>query len=272
MRVYRGLLSVFRIAVCGYLVVVVVLYAFQRHLLYHPDRTLRPPAELGLADAAVEHVKTADGEDIMVWWIPPGAPKKPAFLYLHGNGGNLSYRHDRFARLAADGSAVMAVSWRGYAGSTGKPTEEGLMLDARTAYELLRSRVEPSRIVLVGESLGAGVAVKLAAEVPVAALILDSGYSSILDVASDKFPWIPVRWLLWDGYRSDLAAASVSVPVFQVHCIDDPVIPIEFGRRLNALLPRHAGLIEIPGRCHPVPAAAFDAVLEQFTAGTAPPD
>ncbi len=94
MRVYRGLLSVFRIAVCGYLVVLVGLYAFQRHLLYHPDRTLRPPAEFGLADAAVEHIKTADGEDIMVWWIPPGAPEKPAFLYLHGNGGNLSYRHE----------------------------------------------------------------------------------------------------------------------------------------------------------------------------------
>jgi len=101
----------------------------------------------------------------------------------------------------------------------------------------------------------------------VAAVILDSGYSSILDVASDSFPWMPVRWLLWDAYRADLAAPSVSVPVFQVHCIDDPVIPIKFGRQLNALFPRHAGLVEIPGRCHPVPAAAFDAVLKQFAAG-----
>jgi uncharacterized protein len=267
MRVYRGLLSVFWIAVGGYLVLMVGLYAFQRDLLYHPDRTVRPPAELGLAGAAVEHVKTADGEDIMVWWIPPSAPEKPAFLYFHGNGGNLSYRPNRFARLVADGSGVMAVSWRGYAGSTGEPSEEGLMLDAKAAYEVLRSRVGASRIVLVGESLGTGVAVKLAAEVPVAALILDSGYSSMLDVASDTFPWMPARWLLWDAYRADLAAASVSVPVLQVHCIDDPVIPIEFGRQLNALFPRHAELIEIPGRCHPVPAAAFDAVLEQFAAG-----
>jgi uncharacterized protein len=267
MRVYRGLLSMFWIAVCGYLVLLVGLYAFQRHLLYHPDRTVRPPAEFGLADAAVEHIKTADGEDIMVWWIPPSAPEKPTFLYFHGNGGNLSYRPNRFARLAADGSGVMAVSWRGYAGSTGEPSEEGLMLDAKATYKVLRSRVEPSRIVLVGESLGTGLAVKLAADVPVAALILDSGYSSMLDVASDKFPWTPARWLLRDAYRADLAAPSVSVPVFQVHCIDDPVIPIEFGRQLNALFPRHAGLIEIPSRCHPVPAAAFDAVLEQFAAG-----
>lgn len=267
MRACRGLLSALWIAVCGYLVVLVGLYAFQRDLLYQPDRTVLPPAEFGLAGAAVEHIKTADGEDIMVWWIPPSAPEKPTFLYLHGNGGNLSYRPNRFARLAADESGVMAVSWRGYAGSTGKPTEEGLMLDAKAAYEVLRSRVEPSRIVLVGESLGTGIAVKLAAEVPVSAVILDSGYSSILDVASDKFPWIPARWLLWDAYRADLAAPSVSVPVFQVHCIDDPVIPIKFGRQLNALFPRHAGIIEIPGRCHPVPAAAFDAVLEQFAAG-----
>jgi pimeloyl-ACP methyl ester carboxylesterase len=267
MRVYRGLLQVFRIAVCGYLVILVGLCACQRQLLYRPDATIVPPTQLGLADAAVERTRTADGEDIMVWWIPPGAAKKPAFLYLHGNGGNLSYRSDRFARLAEDGSGVMAVSWRGYAGSTGKPTEQGLMLDARAAYALLRSRVEPSRIVLVGESLGTGIAVKLAAEAPVAALILDSGYSSILDVAAAKFPWLPVRWMLWDEYRADLAAPSVSVPVFQVHCIDDPVIPIEFGRRLNALFPRHAGLIEVPGRCHPVPARAFDAVLDRFKAG-----
>lgn len=267
MRLYRGLLSVFRIAVCGYLAILVGLCACQRQLLYRPDSTIVPPTQLGLADAAVEHIKTADGEDIMVWWIPPRAAEKPAFLYLHGNGGNLSYRPNRFARLAADGSSVMAVSWRGYAGSTGEPSEEGLMLDAEAAYEVLRSRVAASRIVLVGESLGTGVAVKLAAKVPVAAVILDSGYSSILAVASDKFPWIPARWLLWDAYRADLAAPSVSVPVFQVHCIDDPVIPIEFGRQLNALFPRHAGLIEVPGRCHPVPAAAFEAVLEQFAAG-----
>jgi pimeloyl-ACP methyl ester carboxylesterase len=124
--------------------------------------------------------------------------------------------------------------------------------------------------VLVGESLGTGVAVMLAAEVPVAAVILDSGYSSITDVAADKFPWLPVRLLIQDEFRADLAAGKVRVPVFQVHCTSDPVIPIVFARRLHDLFPVHGDLIEVPGECHPVPASGFAAVVTQFR--TATPD
>ena len=146
------------------------------------------------------------------------------------------------------------------------------MTDARTAYAAVRSRVGPERIVLVGESLGAGVAVMLAAEVPVAAVILDSGYSSIADVAASKFPWLPARLLIRDSFRADLAAAKVAVPVFQVHCVDDPVIPLAFGRRLHDLFPNRGALIEAPGGCHPVAASGFESVLAQFKAATAPSD
>jgi uncharacterized protein len=128
----------------------------------------------------------------------------------------------------------------------------------------VRTRVDQDRIVLVGESLGTGVAVMLAADVPVAAVILDSGYSSISDVAVDKFPWLPVRLLIRDEFRADLAAGTVQVPVFQVHCVDDPVIPLIFARRLHELFPDHRGLIEVPGKCHPVFASGFEAVLKQF--------
>ncbi|NJM91481.1 MAG: hypothetical protein HC861_01320 [Rhodospirillaceae bacterium] len=126
--------------------------------------------------------------------------------------------------------------------------------------------------MLVGESLGTGVAVMLAAEVPVAAVILDSGYSSISDVAASKFPWLPVRLLMRDPFRADLAAGNVRVPVFQVHCMDDPVIPLTFGRRLHDLLPVHSDLIEVPGKCHPVSVSGFEAVLAQFKEAMARPD
>jgi pimeloyl-ACP methyl ester carboxylesterase len=142
------------------------------------------------------------------------------------------------------------------------------MMDARAAYDAMRARVGQDRIVLVGESLGTGVAVMLAAEVPVAAVILDSGYSSIADVAADKFPWLPVRLLMRDAFRADLAAAKVAAPVFQVHCVDDPVIPLAFGRRLHELFPNHGDLIELPGACHPAAASGFEAVLKQFQAET----
>lgn len=260
------------VALCFYLAICAAMFGFQRALLYHPDTSLADPVAVDLKGAAIEHLKTADGETLVAWWIAPRAPDKPVYLYFHGNGGNLTYRPNRFRLLSADGSGVMALSWRGYGGSTGSPTEDGLMTDARTAYAAVRSRVGPERIVLVGESLGAGVAVMLAAEVPVAALILDSGYSSIADVAASKFPWLPVRLLIRDAFRADLVAAKVAVPVFQVHCVDDPVIPLAFGRRLHDLFPNRGDLIEVSGGCHPVTASGFEAVVKQFQAETTSSD
>jgi pimeloyl-ACP methyl ester carboxylesterase len=146
------------------------------------------------------------------------------------------------------------------------------MGDAHAAYAVVRSRVEAARIVLVGESLGTGVAVKLAAEVPVAAVILDSGYSAISDVAASRFPWLPVRLLLQDEFRADLAAVNIHVPVFQVHCMSDPVIPLIFARRLHQLFPIHSALIELPDACHPVSALGFEVVLKQFRAEMLWPD
>ena len=263
-RTYRRSIRLLLVVVCGYLAISAALFGCQRALLYHPDTSLADPVDVDLPSAALEHLKTPDGEDLVVWWIPPRAPDKPVYLYFHGNGGNLTYRPNRFRLLSEDGAGVMAVSWRGYGGSTGSPTEDGLMTDARAAYESLRARVGQERIVLVGELLGTGVAVMLAAEVPVAAVILDSGYSSISDVAASKFPWLPVRLLMRDPFRADLAAGNVRVPVFQVHCVDDPVIPLTFGRRLHQLFPIHGDLIEVPGECHPVSASGFEAVLTQF--------
>ena len=265
-------LRFFAMVAGGYLAICAAMFGFQRALLYHPDTTLADPAAINLHGAALEHLKTPDGENLVAWWIAPRTPGQPVYLYFHGNGGNLAYRPNRFRLLAADGAGVMALSWRGYGGSTGSPTEQGLMADARAAYAAVRSRVSPERIVLVGESLGAGVAVMLAAEVPVAAVILDSGYSSIADVASSKFPWLPVRLLIRDAFRADLAAARVAAPVFQVHCTDDPVIPLTFGRRLHDLLPNSGELIEVPGACHPVTASGLETVVKQFQAATNPSD
>jgi pimeloyl-ACP methyl ester carboxylesterase len=106
----------------------------------------------------------------------------------------------------------------------------------------------------------------------VAAVILDSGYSAISDVAASKFPWLPVRLLLQDEFRADLAAGNIHVPVFQVHCVSDPVIPLTFAHRLHQLFPIHSDLIEVPDACHPVSASGFEAVLTQFKIGMVWPD
>lgn len=250
-----------------YLLLCGVMYALQSTLQYRPDPSPMDPTAVRLPQLQARTLATPDGERIVTWWLPPGRADAPVFLYLHGNGANLGARDRRLSRLAEDGAGVLAVSWRGYGGSTGRPHEAGLLTDARTAYRTLTARVDPGRIVIFGESLGTTVAVMLAAEVPVAALVLDSSFASALDVAQHRYPWLPVRWLLRDTYRADLAAPRVPVPVLQIHCRDDPVTPLASALRLQALLPGRQPLELVDGRCHTPRIAGFEPALRRFVAG-----
>ena len=130
-------------------------------------------------------------------------------LYFHGNGGALRYRVDRFRALTAQGDGLVALSYRGYAGSTGSPTEPGILNDARAAYDFAVARYPADRLVLWGESLGSGVAVALAAERPVARIVLEAPFLSAADVAAGAYPFVPVYWLMKDQFRSDLRIDKV---------------------------------------------------------------
>lgn len=249
-----------------YLVLCLALFAGQRALQYRPDTSLADPAAAGLSRVQAETLATPDGESLVAWWSPPRHDTSPVYLYLHGNGAHLGARSHRFALLTAGGAGLLAPSWRGYGGSSGRPHEAGLLTDARTAYRALAARVDPARIVIFGESLGTTVAVMLAAEVPVAALVLDSSFASALDVARGAYPWLPVRWMLHDTYRADLAAPRVAAPALQVHCRDDPVTPLASAQRLHALLPGRQPLVLIEGRCHTPALAEFEPALSRFVA------
>jgi pimeloyl-ACP methyl ester carboxylesterase len=248
------------VLLCGF------MYAMQSTLQYRPDPSPMDPAAVRLPQFRAETLATPDGERIVAWWLPPAHHTDPVYLYLHGNGANLATRDRRLARLTEGGAGLLAVSWRGYGGSSGRPHEAGLLTDARTAYRTLASRVDPARIVIFGESLGTTVAVMLAAEVPVAALVLDSSFASALDVAQGRYPWLPVRWMLRDPYRADLAAPRVPVPVLQIHCRDDPVTPLASAQRLQALLPGRRPLVMVDGRCHTPRIAEFEPALRRFVA------
>src|SRR5262249_25908496 len=150
-------------------------------------------------------------------------------------GEIVAWRAERHRALIADGTGLIALSYRGYMGSTGTPTEEGLHRDAEAAYAFAVARYAPERIVLWGHSLGTGVALKLASEKPVGKVILEAPYSSTVDVAAGLFPYVPVRWLMKDQFRSDLWIASVKAPVLIMHGGQDDVISIRFGERLFAL-------------------------------------
>ena len=123
----------------------------------------------------------------------------------------------------------MALSYRGYAGSTGRPTEAGLIADARAAYDFAVKRYGAERIVLWGESLGTGVSLALAAERPVARVVLEAPFLSAVDIAAGVYPYVPVRWLMKDQFRSDLRVAKVTAPVLVLHGDRDNVVPISSG-------------------------------------------
>ena len=248
----------------AYLAACAAMFFFQHRLQFRPNPSPMDLAAANLPDARAETLDTADGERIVVWWQPPRDATAPVYLYLPGNGANLMSRDGRLRRLAQSGAGFMAVSWRGYGGSSGRPSEAGLMTDARTAYAALAQRADPSRIVVFGESLGTTVAVLLAAERPAAALVLDSSFASVQDVAESRYWWLPVRWLITDPFRADLAAPQVRVPVLQVHCRDDPVTPIDSARRLNALLPQRRPIATVEDRCHTPSLARFDAWVRDF--------
>ncbi len=238
------------IAAIVYAVVLVAVTVLQRSLLYFPRTSPMSASEAGLAKAQELKVETADGETLVTWYIP-AATGKPLLLYFHGNAGSLIERVPRFAALTANGNGLLAISYRGYFGSTGRPTEAGLHQDADAAYRKATALgYDASRIVAVGESLGTGVAVALAASKPVAAVILDSPYTSTVDVAAAKYWMFPVRYLMWDRFRSDRLIDKIHVPLLIAHGAGDGIIPLRFGARLFALANEPKTFIEVPGAGH----------------------
>ena len=167
-------------------IVLALAYFSQRSMMYFPPRLEEPPEVDGPAIEVIS-LTTADGERLVAWHLPP-TDGKPVMLFFGGNGDGLSLQKDRWRRVADARVGFLAVAYRGYSGSTGKPSERGLHEDARTAYRWLRARYPADRIVIHGFSLGTGVAVRLAAEQPARAVILEAPFTAAVDVAGSRAP------------------------------------------------------------------------------------
>ncbi|HEY6255932.1 MAG TPA: alpha/beta hydrolase [Xanthobacteraceae bacterium] len=233
----------------GYFGVAALLYVVQRALMYFPDTGRIPPVAAGLPGAEAILLDTADGERVVAWHVPPRG-ERPVVLYLHGNGGALSHRAERFRALTADGTGLVAIDYRGYGGSTGRPTEAGLLIDAKTAYAFATARYPRDRIAVWGESLGTGVAVALAAERPAGRVVLEAPFTSAVDLAARQYPFVPVRWLMKDQFRSDLRVASIAAPLLVLHGGRDPIVPIAHGERLFGLAREPKRIMRFPQGGH----------------------
>jgi fermentation-respiration switch protein FrsA (DUF1100 family) len=226
-----------------------LLFVAQRALLFPAGRERTTAAQARLSGFEDVTLTTADGERIVGWFKAP-EPGRAAILYFHGNGGSLADRRDRARLLTQDGRGLLIVSYRGYSGSTGSPTETGLREDARTAYDWLAGHVAPERIVLYGESLGTGVAVRLATERSVAGVVLEAPYSSTADVARVGYWFVPVDWLMRDQFRSVDIIHAVKAPLLVLHGERDAVIPIALGERLYAAAREPKRFVRLPGVDH----------------------
>jgi fermentation-respiration switch protein FrsA (DUF1100 family) len=266
MTVLKWLLIVVSV---GYVGGLVALFLLQRSLLFPIPSTMRTaPAAVGFPLAEEHLLTTADGEKVIVWHVP-ARPGHPVVLYFHGNGDFLAGFFGRFRNVLADGTGIVALSYRGYAGSSGKPSEQGLLQDAAAAYAFTMARYDADQIVAWGFSLGSGVAVALAAEQPVGKLILEASYTSIADVAAAVFPIFPIRLVMRDPFHSDERIARVKVPLLIMHGGRDPTIPIGFGERLFALAHEPKQFVRFPeGGHNDLDAYGAMATARQFI-GTA---
>lgn len=226
-----GLLLAFYAGVLGY------MYANQTRLIFDTSDSggLAAPAALAIPGGIRLTIATADGERLAGWYLAPVSPDAPVFLFLHGKGGGLHRKIWRWQRIQRHGAGVLAISYRGFVGSTGSPSETGLYEDARAAYQWLRARHQPEQIVLHGLSLGTGVAARLATEVQARAVILEAPYTAISDVAAERYPYLPVHALIAHPFRTRDIIHELKMPVMIAHGDRDSVIPVEHGKALFSL-------------------------------------
>jgi uncharacterized protein len=218
--------------VAVYVAICAGAYFGNRSFMYFPDPTRVAPAAAGLDDVKEVEIAGADGVTLVAWHAPAKG-NRPTILYFHGNGANAANRASKIETMREEGFGVLYLNNRGYGGSGGRPTEEDNVADAIAAYDHLAGLGVPKgTIIAYGESLGSGQAVRLAAERPVAAVVLEAPLTSTVDVARSIYFWLPLGLLITDKYDNEHNIRFITAPVLILHGEQDGVIPAEMGRRI----------------------------------------
>ncbi len=231
-----------RAVLLGLLLLVLLVRMFEERLVFFPDRYATNEWDPGRMGVEVEDVffTTSDGVRLHAWWAPPPSGQalgtSLTILYFHGNAGNLTNRIENIAFLRQLPANVLAVDYRGYGKSEGRPTEAGVYLDAQAAYDYLfhERGVVPDHLVVLGQSLGVAVAVDLAWKRPVAGLILEGGFPSAGRVVQRTMGLPGLRFVIRSKFDSAAKLKEISVPVLVAHCTRDPILPYALGAELYA--------------------------------------
>ncbi len=217
-----------------YFAAAALLFTFQKSLIYVPTAGAEPPSALGMDDVQVSYLQTSDDEKLELW-SADAVPGKPTIAFFHGNAGNLTHRAPILRMFQDMGYGFVALEYRGYGNSTGTPSEQALYDDGRLVVDTIVNdmRIPAGAIILYGESLGTGIATKLAAEREVAGLVLQSPYTSVSEVAKRHFFWLPVDLLLTERFSNIDKIAQVQEPILILHGVHDSLFPVSMAKEIE---------------------------------------
>ena len=245
---WNSLVLVVLTVMAGYLILAALLYISQSGLIYYPERQLMAfPNQFGLSYEPVSF-EADDGVRLSGWYLDAN-PSHSVLLFFHGNAGNISHRMVSLQLFNRLGFSTFIIDYRGYGESEGKPSEVGTYLDAEAAWRYLveQRKVDPSQIVIFGRSLGAAIGSYVASKYAPRALIIESAFTNVADLAGKYYPFMPVRWLTRFEYNTVDYVSAKKCPLLVVHSRQDDIIPFSHGRKIFDAAPMPKEFLEISG-------------------------
>ena len=229
------IINILILVLAGYLLVILVLYFFQRNLLYYPAVNNYFGEKLNISVEKVK-IKTEDDIELLSWYHSKNSEDYKTILFLHGNAGTLEDRIYKINHFKDVNVNFLIIAWRGFSGNKGKPSEKGLYEDAKSAIKWLKNKgIKEENIIIYGESLGTGVASEIAQNKNFAGVILETPFTSMVNVGKTKYPFFPVSFLLKDKYESDKKIKNIKSPIFIMHGEVDKIVPFWMGEKMYNL-------------------------------------
>ncbi len=226
------MLQLFLIILFLYFFILVFLYFYQRNLLYHPNENNYSGDKISVEIQKVK-IQTSDNLELLGWYHEKNLNDYKTLIFFHGNAGSLENRIYKLNHFQEMNINFLIIAWRGFSGNSGKPTEQGLYEDGKSAINwLIKKGVNEKNLVLYGESLGTGVATHLAQNKNYAGVILETPFTSMVDAAKKFYPYIPVNLILKDKFDNYTKIKNINLPIIVMHGEIDQIVPFSMGKKL----------------------------------------